>query len=682
MDISSTPFIRNDYFPDYNDLNEINQRIDEVENEISLVNIRLTNDIENVSNNLNTYINSQADTTITNNIIVNNLNANYAMGDYLNFDNVNFNNAYIENLTVNKPVFDITLNTAHIENTTSLGGNFYNPSLINPSFSELEEINSDNASFNNATIANLFVNVTEEPISSSAVLGYDSDGRVIPIHATYDVSFPEGADYLYTDSMGVARKGTASTEVDTSTSLITSYGVKNAIDSFSENVSANLNVIYDSLNDIDQWENTFENTTADTFNDVFNMMNDMNNSVNDGFNEVNNGFNDVNDYKNTVNDSLNNINNDISDLSNKIGYLQNLSNMEWSYTTAYFTAVYPLDYTSYTNIHLGYPESTDGYTTLNVGKFNLGYPRILYNETEKTVYFCKYFDKDFPPLINRVFKGCANFNEAVTIPNTVIDTSSMFYSCNNLNQPITIPSSVSNASNMFAYCNNFNQPITIPSSVVDASNMFIDCFTFNQAVTISDGVVNIKRMLTDSRFNQPLDIPSSVTDASGVLGQCFFFNQPVTISNGVTNLSYMFEQCENFSQPIDIPNSVTDTSLMFMDCNNFNQTVNISNSVTNTKGMFTRCTSLNRSIDIPSNVVDCASMFSGCSAYNVMIVNIASDKIENMQGMFGGTMLNDVTLVRINSSIPKDTSNFIFNSLVNGSTGVTFIAEHIYNDIE
>ena len=40
MNISSTPFIRNDYWPDYNDINQLNQRINEVENELSLTNIR------------------------------------------------------------------------------------------------------------------------------------------------------------------------------------------------------------------------------------------------------------------------------------------------------------------------------------------------------------------------------------------------------------------------------------------------------------------------------------------------------------------------------------------------------------------------------------------------------------------------------------------------------------------
>ena len=59
------------------DINVLNQKINEVENELSLTNIRLSTDIENVSNNLNSYANNQANTTIANttqNIISNEVN--------------------------------------------------------------------------------------------------------------------------------------------------------------------------------------------------------------------------------------------------------------------------------------------------------------------------------------------------------------------------------------------------------------------------------------------------------------------------------------------------------------------------------------------------------------------------------------------------------------------------------
>ena len=265
MNISSTPFIRNDYWPDYNDIDTLNKRIDEAENETSLVNSRLTNDIENVSNNLNSYKNAMADTVITSNIIVNNLNANYAVGKYANFANTNTDNAYIENLTVNKPVFDITLNTPHIENATSLGGNFYDANLFNVAVENLSgvlgNVEINNAVINTANVAELFVNTSIEPVTSSAVLGYDSEGRVIPIKAAFEVGFPGNANYLYTDQHGTAFPGTAETGVNASDNLITSYAVYNAL--------ANVN-----------------------------------NFVNNGFNNVNNGFNAVN---NTANNLLDNI---------------------------------------------------------------------------------------------------------------------------------------------------------------------------------------------------------------------------------------------------------------------------------------------------------------------------------------------------------------------------------------
>ena len=272
MNISSTPFIRNDYWPDYNDIDILNKRIDEAENETSLVNSRLTNDIENVSNNLNSYKNEVADTVITNNIIVNNLNANYAVGKYANFANTNTDNAYIENLTVNKPVFDITLNTPHVENITSIGGNFYDANLFN------------------AAIDNLFINTQLEPITSSAVLGYDSEGRVIPIKAAFEVGFPGNANYLYTDQYGTAFPGIAETKVNASDNLITSYAVYNAL--------AN---------------------------------------VNNGFNTVNNSFNNVNN-------SFNNVNNTANNLLDNIDYLKNIveSSLLPANITGWDSSTYPV----------------------------------------------------------------------------------------------------------------------------------------------------------------------------------------------------------------------------------------------------------------------------------------------------------------------------------------------------
>lgn len=298
MNITSTPFILDDYWPEdsaeYNEIGQLNQRIDETQSELALVNANLTSDIENVFNNLNIYVGEQADTSISNNIIVNNLNANYAEGRFANFDNTFTNNAYIENLTVNKPAFDITLNTPHLENATSLDGNFYKPNLIDARLigdvsGDLNVVNVNQLNAVNAIIANLFVNHSAPPINACSVLGYDREGRVIPVYATYNVNFPEDADYVWTDFAGTSRKGIKATEIGEVDNLITAYGVKNAID-----------VVNNSFNDVNN-----------SFNDVDNSFNDVNNRIETEMSNLAENFNTNNlSANNAVTNNL-----DISDIT-------------------------------------------------------------------------------------------------------------------------------------------------------------------------------------------------------------------------------------------------------------------------------------------------------------------------------------------------------------------------------
>ena len=306
MEITSTPFILDDYWledsAEYNEISQLNQRIDETQSELALVNANLTNDIENVFNNLNIYVGEQADTSISNNIIVNNLNANYAEGRFANFDNTFTNNAYIENLTVNKPAFDITLNTPHLENATSLDGNFYKPNLIDARLigdvsGDLNVVNVNQLNAVNAIIANLFVNHSAPPINACSVLGYDREGRVIPVYATYNVNFPEDADYVWTDFAGTSRKGIKATEIGSVENLITAYGVKNAIDV----VNADLN----------NFQNTFNNTIDNIETEISKLAENFNTDNLSANNAVTNNLNTDNlSANNTVTNNL-----DVSDIT-------------------------------------------------------------------------------------------------------------------------------------------------------------------------------------------------------------------------------------------------------------------------------------------------------------------------------------------------------------------------------
>ena len=78
-------------------------------------------------------------------------------------------------------------------------------------------------------------------------------------------------------------------------------------------------------------------------------------------------------------------------------------------------------------------------------------------------------------------------------------------------------------------------------------------------------------------------------------------------------------------------------------------------------------------------IINAQRMFFGCSRLNQDIY-IYSQVLNDMNGMFTGTKVNQHN-VHIPSSVPKDTSNYIYNSLVNGEAGLVFAAENIINDL-
>ena len=659
MNISSTPFIRNDYWPDYNDIDILNKRIDEAENETSLVNSRLTNDIENVSNNLNSYKNAMADTVITNNIIVNNLNANYAVGKYANFVNTNTDNAYIENLTVNKPVFDITLNTPHIENATSLGGNFYDANLINPSFEgtiglpNLDSLNVNSLAVNTANVKELFVNTQPEPVTSSAVLGYDSKGRVIPVHAAFDVGFPEDANYLFTDHTGTAFAGTAATEVGISSNLITAYAVKNAID----NVNDSLNIINSSLNDVDSWMNTIEN-------DVNNRFEEANNS----FNNINNSFNNVNNTANNLLDNVDYLKTALAPLlslpvANVSGWINSTSpvNIQGikNFVVASFAAPSMLDAA---DVGDGAKLEVTGTTA------RLGLPGFQWTMGTMNGTFC----------------NCKYFNQNVQIPDGVTSMINTLQGCRDL-QNVYTPDTFTNiydcVNDSLHYVVNatFNQNIKLPSSLTNMSGMLSET-AFNQNIAIPEGVIDMSEAFSVNRAtsfiryasnNNLVKIDGQLVGVHRYIGQ---FNQNITIPNSVTNMAKTFVGQVCFNQNIMIPNSVVDMSNTFTACYDFNQNILIPNSVTNMYGMISGYLEDKVSKRIKDNIVSDVNHM----AFNQPNMYIFSQNITNMNNAFGGCSINNI---HIPTSVPKATSNFMYNCLVNGDTGITFPAANIFNDL-
>ena len=280
------------------------------------------------------------------------------------------------------------------------------------------------------------------------------------------------------------------------------------------------------------------------------------------------------------------------------------------------------------------------------------------------------------------FSRCSNFNQPVTIPDNVTDMTHTFSGCSKFNQPVTIGNSVTDMTRTFADCSNFNQPVTIPDNVTDMTYTFSRCSNFNQPVTIPDNVTDMSYTFADcSSFNQPVTIPNSVTNMMDTFSGCSSFNQPVTIPDNVTDMTYTFSRCSNFNQPVTIPDNVTDMTGTFVDCSNFNQPVTIPDNVTNMTYTFSHCSKFNQPVTIPDNVTNMTYTFSGCSSFNQPVT--IPNSVTNMSYTFYNcTALASSTVpIHISHTIALgDTTNYIYNCLVNGIAGIAFDPSRILND--
>ena len=231
-----------------------------------------------------------------------------------------------------------------------------------------------------------------------------------------------------------------------------------------------------------------------------------------------------------------------------------------------------------------------------------------------------------------------------------------FDECSNLNQNIPISNGVTNMAGTFRRCSSLNQNIRIPNGVTDMFITFYDC----------------------ESLNQNIPIPDSVTNMQSTFWNCRNLNQNIHIPDSVTNMVGTFWNCRNLNQNIHIPNSITNMRAVFSACN-LNQNILIPDNVTDMHGTFCYCESLNQNILIPDNVTNMNSTFYGCISLNQNIY-IYSDKITLMNDAFNNCPLLSDKYIHIRSSIPMDTSNSIYNSLVNNITGVNWTGR-VVNDL-
>ena len=168
MEIESTPFIRDDYYAGYDEIQGINKRLDKLENLINTDNSNLTNGISDLSNELNTYKDSQSVNIVTTDILVNNsITTDGISAVNASVDNIILNNVRIEeSLSVNSevPIYDLKLNDAHVENIAAVGGNIWEANVHDSILNNVEisgaNINAGLIETNELIVHNEINNIT------------------------------------------------------------------------------------------------------------------------------------------------------------------------------------------------------------------------------------------------------------------------------------------------------------------------------------------------------------------------------------------------------------------------------------------------------------------------------------------------------------------------------------------
>ena len=480
-------------------------------------------------------------------------------------------------------------------------------------------INNFNEQITNKLSVNVFsadtmiYNVSATPVSSLTALGYDSNGKVIPVTviANRNVVLPENANYLYTDAAGTPYAGMADTAVSTNENLVTSHAVYNAVN----NISADLNGLRNDVN----------NNILDIDNNIYFIMDVL--GVFTPMNYIS-SINPVN-YR-TV---------------QTVVFTKGTTGKLWSNSSLLGNRYYSWD------------------NTTNTLKFSSPTGIIVFNSN-----------------MDRTFYKCKSLNQNILISNSVTSMAYTFGECTSLNQNILIPNSVTNMVSTFGDCTSLNQNILIPNSVTNIERTFYRCTSLNQNILIPNSVTNMVSTFDGcNTLNQNIFIPNSITNMMSTFNGCNTLNQNILIPNSVTNMMSTFVGCTSLNQNILIPNSVTNMVSTFNGCNTLNQNILIPNSITDIEKTFYECTSLNQNILIPNSVRNMVSTFGGCTSLNQNIY-VYSDKLKSLQRAFTSCSLLSGKYIHIRSSIPMDTSNTIYNALVNNFTGVNW-SGRVVNDL-
>ena len=346
----------------------------------------------------------------------------------------------------------------------------------------------------------LICNVSATPVSSLTALGYDSNGKVIPVTviANSNLQLPPNANYLYTDAAGTPYAGMADTAVSTNENLVTSHAVYN----FALNVSNAFNGVNNNLSGID--------------NNLYFVMDSL------GIFTPMNYINSTSPVNYQTLDTVVFTKGNMGNLWSESSLLGNIY-YDWNSTTKTLTLSSPTGIITFNSNMSGTFSSCS----------NLNQNILINNVTN----------------MSSTFAYCSNLNQNIIIPNSVTIMEQTFGYCSNLNQNILIPNSVTNMEQTFGFCSNLNQNILIPNSVTSMRYLFFNCSSLNQNIYLySDKINSIQgafkncHLLSDKYIHIRSSIPTRTSN--------YIYN---SLINNYTGVNWSFHVVNDLPEPTTWP---------------------------------------------------------------------------------------------------------------------------------
>ena len=531
---------------------------------------------------LNT-INTNSQKIITNDLSVqNNAYANYfsvhnlaAKGGTsygLNIEDSSIRNSLLENSNFNVLRGNVLVSreasinkiNSYFINTNSFGANIFE--------SNYAKINSLNVNILKTDDFRIDVNV--KPVDSSYGVGYDKNGKLIPIEVK--ASLPNG-DYVSV-RQGVPKGMISENEVVQSKNLIQAGAVLNSITNLGSNIQNQFTELNGNL------ENQFININTQ-FNNVFNSIGNINVSnqlddVYNRFNDVSNQFSDINNQFNDVNDVIANISggggsidlpNDCDYVSvEKKGFVPHNAATEVEDSTNLIQAGAVLRAIS------GFGNIVNSlYGTMNdisnsLDGINAGLKNVYYPESNALAYPTATSDEPFELVLGNLYSPSrtpftgeisnntdyiiSGFNDGDVVTGTINGVLDYVYTQDengknvlklraNSSVDSKYPYFGNNTSYLFKDFNKLNSYVNLPFE--GAPNLFVNCPNLNV-------MPNLAR----------------IENAYGCFKGCNNFNQPINLQYA-KDCGHLLYNAKNFSSTINIP-LAENISYAFFNINNFN----------------------------------------------------------------------------------------------------------------